>query len=126
MVRLVKLKICEGLSMNRIRRLGLGRIISWPCILSRINETKGLDLKTCIRDKYDTNRIIYRCFLPDLTGFITVCCVPSNTDLKTRGLSFRYHPQKEILPRMSGFRVQGTASSPLSTAKKGLNVNAFF
>jgi len=38
--------------------------------------------KTSIRDRYDTNRIIYRCFLPDLTGFITVCCVPSNSVLK--------------------------------------------
>jgi hypothetical protein len=99
---------------------------SWPCILYRINDTKGLDLRTNIRDRYDTNRIIYRCFLPDLTGFITVCCVPSNPDLRTRDLYSRYNPQKEIRPRIGGFRVQGTASSPLSTAKKGLYVYAFF
>ena len=94
------------------------QIIPWPCILSRINANEGLGLKTSIRDGYDTNCIIYRCFLPDLTGFITVCCVPSNPDLRKRAPRCRYNPEKEILPRMSGFRVQGTASSPLSTAKK--------
>lgn len=54
--------------------------LSWPCILSRTNATEVLGLKASIRDRYDTNRIIYRCFLPDLTRFITVCCVPSNLD----------------------------------------------
>lgn len=54
----------------------------WPCILSRVNATKDLGLRTSIGDRYDTNCIIYRCFFPDLTGFITVCCVPSNPDLR--------------------------------------------
>ena len=27
---------------------------------------------------HDTDRIIYRCFLPDLTRFVTVCCVVSD------------------------------------------------
>ncbi len=26
----------------------------------------------------DTDRLVYRCFLPDLTGFTSVCCVGSN------------------------------------------------
>jgi hypothetical protein len=86
MLRLEALKAGEGKNRKRRRWLWLRQKISWPCILSRINDTKGLDLKTSIRDRYDTNRIIYRCFLPDLTGFITVCCVPSNPDLRIRDL----------------------------------------
>jgi hypothetical protein len=29
------------------------------------------------REQHDTDRIAYRCFLPDLTGFATVCHVRS-------------------------------------------------
>jgi hypothetical protein len=29
------------------------------------------------REQHDTDRITYRCFLPDLTGFATVCHVRS-------------------------------------------------
>ena len=31
-----------------------------------------------LRSIRDTDRITYRCFLPDLTRFVTVCCVVSN------------------------------------------------
>jgi len=31
-----------------------------------------------IRCNYDTAGDTYRCFLPDLTGFVVVCCVVSN------------------------------------------------
>ncbi len=31
-----------------------------------------------ISSRRDTDRLIYRCFLPDLTGFTSVCCVGSN------------------------------------------------
>ena len=31
-----------------------------------------------LRSIHDTDRITYRCFLPDLTRFMTVCCVASN------------------------------------------------
>jgi len=31
-----------------------------------------------LRSIHDTDRITYRCFLPDLTRFMTVCCVVSN------------------------------------------------
>ena len=27
---------------------------------------------------HDTDRVTYRCFLPDLTRFMTVCCVASD------------------------------------------------
>ena len=30
---------------------------------------------------HDTNRITYRCFLPDLTRFATVCCVESDQNV---------------------------------------------
>ena len=90
---------------------------SWPCILSRTNSHGVLCLKPKIRFSCDTNRIIYRCFLPDLTGFITVCCVTSNPDLRRVTIMTISSPQEEIQPRVSGFRVQGTANSPPSTTK---------
>ena len=31
-----------------------------------------------IRGNHDTNCNTYRCFLPDLTGFVSVCCAVSN------------------------------------------------
>jgi len=31
-----------------------------------------------LRSNQDTDRITYRCFLPDLTRFMTACCVASN------------------------------------------------
>jgi len=34
-----------------------------------------------LRSIHDTNRITYRCFLPDLTRFVTVCCVASNQNV---------------------------------------------
>ncbi len=58
----------------------------------------------------------YRCFLPDLTGFI---------GSRRAGPNFQHHlaaavlesadPRGGIRPRCSGLRVQGTASSPSST-----------
>ncbi len=60
----------------------------------------------------------YRCFLPDLTGFIAFC---------RTGPDLQYHPgaavprdigpRTGIQPRYSGFRVQGTANSPPSTTQ---------
>jgi hypothetical protein len=38
------------------------------------------DADSLIRRACDTNRDRYRCFLPDLTGFVSVCCAVSNQE----------------------------------------------
>jgi len=75
----VKINPLGGLVVHPARRL---TDPAWPCILSRTNSQGVPFLKPKIRGSYDTNRIIYRCFLPDLTGFIIVCCVTSNPDFR--------------------------------------------
>jgi len=49
----------------------------WSCIPRRIFH--GMSSSICDRGRYhhDTDGIIYRCFLPDLTGFISVRHVSS-------------------------------------------------
>ena len=61
--------------------------------------------------------VAYRCFLPDLTGFTDLRCV--GPDFQRRAISWEAEarrPRPGIQPRCSGLRVQGTASSPPSTA----------
>jgi hypothetical protein len=54
---------------------------------------------------HDTGRFTYRCFLPDLTEFVTSCCVaPDRVPHKAR---VTVDPKKGIQPRVSGFRVTG-------------------
>jgi len=53
----------------------------------------------------DTNCITYRCFLPDLTRFVTVCCAAAGR----RPFRFVHIPIGGIQPRISGFREKGTA-----------------
>ena len=67
---------------------------------------------------YHTGNTTYRCFLPDLTGFIVSSCIEPDYQhrLAKTNLAGR-EPQTGIQPRYSGFRVQGTASSPPSTAQ---------
>jgi len=61
----------------------------------------------------------YRCFLPDLTGFIALCCTgPSLRHCLAEPVPEVKRPRMGIQPRFSGFRVQGTASSPPSTTPK--------
>jgi hypothetical protein len=48
----------------------------------------------------------YRCFLPDLTGFISVCCVVSNL-LQGLARSTQHKPFKGNSIPLSGFRVTG-------------------
>jgi len=59
----------------------------------------------------------YRCFLPDLTGFVNLCCTGPNLQ------HHLFHPDlKKMSPQIgfrscsSGLQVQGTANSPPSTA----------
>jgi hypothetical protein len=59
---------------------------------------------------------IYRCFLPDLTGFIGFCRAgPSLQRHFSPAVSRDPEPQGGVRSRYSGLRVQGTASSPSST-----------
>ncbi len=59
----------------------------------------------------------YCCFLPDLTGFVGSCCAgPKHQHQSTKADHTVVIPQMGIRPRYSGLRVQGTATSPLSTA----------
>ena len=61
-------------------------------------------------------RTIYRCFLPDLTGFMGLCRAgPESSTPLARGRLGSDGPGEGIQPRCSGLRVQGTASSPPST-----------
>ena len=59
---------------------------------------------------------IYRCFLPDLTGFIGFCRAgPGLLRHFSPAVSRNSEPQEGFRSRYSGLRVQGTASSPSST-----------
>ena len=61
--------------------------------------------------------VAYRCFLPDLTGFTDPRCM--GPDSQRRSMSWEAkagRPRPGIQSRCSGLRVQGTASSPPSTA----------
>ena len=40
--------------------------------------SRSICVVALIRDVHDTNCDTYRCFLPDLTGFVSVCCAVSN------------------------------------------------
>ncbi len=61
----------------------------------------------------------YRCFLPDLTGFIGFRRVrPSLLRRAAAPVPRCLGPRTGIQPRYSGLRVQGTASSPSSTTAR--------
>jgi hypothetical protein len=58
----------------------------------------------------------YRCFLPDLTGFVGLCRAgPGLQRHFSPAVSRSSEPQEGFRSRYSGLRVQGTASSPSST-----------
>ena len=60
----------------------------------------------------------YRCFLPDLTGFTGSRRVgPGSQHRRPGTVALGGGPPRGIQPRWSGLRVEGTASSPPSTAK---------
>ena len=65
-----------------------------------------------------TGELVYRCFLPDLTGFTRqpLRRAQPSTPL-TMAEPQETRPRAGIRPRYSGLRVQGTASSPSSTIK---------
>ncbi len=59
---------------------------------------------------------VYRCFLPDLTGFTGLRRVEPGLQRRiARADSAGPGLERGIPPRYSGLRVQGTASSPPST-----------
>ncbi len=58
----------------------------------------------------------YRCFLPDLAGFTDVRCAGPDLRHRTAAPALRERASDGHRPRYSGLRVQGTATSPSSTA----------
>ncbi len=59
---------------------------------------------------HDTDWITYRCFLPDLTGFVTACCVvPDLGQLLEHGSA---RPQKGIQPRIERISGNRTPLAP--------------
>lgn len=60
---------------------------------------------------HGTDRLTYRCFLPDLTRFMRVCHMEAGRDVPWIRAKC---PKEGIQPRVSGFREKGTANSPPS------------
>jgi hypothetical protein len=60
--------------------------------------SRSICVVALIRDVHDTNCNTYRCFLPDLTGFVSVCCAVSNqqqsqtTPGRTEALHREFNP----------------------------------
>jgi len=75
-------------------------------------------------------RTAYRCFLPDLAGFTGHCRAgPGYQRCPVQTWPNGAGPRVGVQPRCSGLRVQGTASSPSSTAtdpyyRRGRSVSA--
>src|SRR5690606_33162672 len=91
----------------------------WPCTcLCFRSPSAGRVVGSGPAPPWHPQGLTYRCFLPDLTGFIS---------LRRTGPGPRHYlpganpeetePRTGIQPRSSGLRVQGTATSPSSTAK---------
>jgi hypothetical protein len=67
--------------------------------------------------------LAYRCFLPDLTGFTSLRRTGPGRQHHFSGSDpKKYGPGTGIQPCYSGLQVQGTATSPSSTAKIKLNM----
>ena len=80
----------------------------WSCIL--IRTISGVFSSPGEKDRYhhDTGCFTYRCFLPDLTGFISVCHVRSTSSPKAiKGQSPIKILMKDFQSRISGSRVTG-------------------
>ena len=71
-------------------------------------------------------RLTYRCFLPDLTGFIRLHCARPNCQHYLSGPDpERKNPQPGFNPAIAVCRLQGTATTPSSAAKSIKNYKIF-
>ncbi len=89
----------------------------WPCTFRRFN-SPGVTL--VVSSDQATLRhpqgFTYRCFLPDLTGFMSSRRTGPNPHHHLPGADPKeYKPRLGIQPCYSGLQVQGTATSPPST-----------
>ena len=88
----------------------------WPCTLNR----HGFPERTapaCSNQATSrhTKNLTYRCFLPDLTGFISFCCVRPNLQRRLiRPDSRKPASNKGLNLAIAGCKLQGTATSPSS------------
>ena len=92
--------------------------IIWPCTLHRpVFPERSATADSNQAPLRHTKDLTYRCFLPDLTGFISFCRV--RPDLQRRLLrpdSRKSASNKELNLAIAGCKLQGTATSPSSTA----------
>ena len=109
----------SSLPYLRPRPQGIPGRRKWSCTLCRW-ERLGLPRPAGSGRAYLRHPEVtaYRCFLPDLTGFTGLR--RAGPDLPRRlspAVPSQSHLEREFDPACSGFRVQGTASSPSSTTK---------
>ncbi len=86
---------------------GKGRmfVLTWLRTLRRTLSTTPQIVIVWPEPAHDTGWMTYRCFLPDLTGFVTTCCMAADQGQPLGHGAM--DPQKGIQPRISGFRATG-------------------
>ena len=94
--------------------------MKWPCTCRRLIPPGGTRVvssdQVALRH---TGSLPYRCSLPGLTGFESSCCAgPDRPCHPHKPGPTGKKPRAGVRPRYSGLRVQGTATSPSSTAKR--------
>ena len=83
---------------------------AWLRTLHRTLSNAPQDVMIRPKPAHDTDCITYRCFLPDLTGFVTACCVvPDLGQPLAHGIG---GPQKGIRPRIKRISGNRTPLAP--------------
>ena len=83
---------------------------TWLRTLRRTLSNAPQDVMIRPKPAHDTDCITYRCFLPDLTGFVTACCVVP--DLGQPLAHGSGGPQKGIRPRIKRISGNRTPLAP--------------
>ena len=92
--------------------------LNWSCTLPRSWRKRRLSQRRIQDNQRHIQGSTYRCFLPDLTGFVDLHCIgPELSGIYDNQIFLGRAPQSGIQPCWSGLQVQGTAGSPLSTTK---------
>lgn len=94
-------------------------IIDWPCTCCRLTSTSVTRVVDSNQASLRHTKVIaYRCFLPNLAEFTGFRCARPNFHRHLHGADpTKVKPRTGIQPCCSGLQVQGTATSPSSTAK---------
>ena len=93
--------------------------INWLCTCCRRTSTSVTHIVNSNQATLRHTKVTaYRCFLPDLAGFTGLRCARPNRHRHLHGADpTKAKPRTGIRPCCSGLQVQGTATSPSSTAK---------